>query len=196
MGPLVTQGIISYEWNFVFAFIIGIGFGFVLEQAGFSSSRKLAGMFYGYDFIVLKVFLTAVLTAAIGLIIFEYLGWIDLTLVFVNPTYLPSAIIGGALVGLGIILSGFCPGTSFSAASIGKIDAMVYIGGIFVGVSLFAVFYDKLENLYLSNNLGRIQIFDTLGISRDMFMILLIVIAIVMFFFAGIIQKKVKKVEL
>jgi hypothetical protein len=38
------------EWlNILTAFLIGTGFGFALEQAGFSSSRKLAGMFYGYD---------------------------------------------------------------------------------------------------------------------------------------------------
>ena len=59
MGPLtgildLTQGI-----NLLIAFLIGIGFGFALEQAGFSSSRKLAGMFYGYDATVLKVFFTA-----------------------------------------------------------------------------------------------------------------------------------------
>ena len=42
MGPLVPQEIIGADWNLFIAFVIGIGFGFVLEQAGFSSSRKLA----------------------------------------------------------------------------------------------------------------------------------------------------------
>src|SRR5512144_2870598 len=38
------------QWlDLLIAFLIGTGFGFALEQAGFSSSRKLAGMFYGYD---------------------------------------------------------------------------------------------------------------------------------------------------
>lgn len=195
MGPLVTQGIIGTEWNFVIAFFVGIAFGFVLEQAGFSSSRKLAGVFYGYDFVVLKVFLTAVLTASFGLIVLEYLGFMDLSLIFVNPTFVTSAIIGGSLVGLGIILSGFCPGTSFSAASIGKIDAMVYIGGVFAGVFIFAEIFPLVEELYVANNLGRIMIFDSLGLRRDVFMLLMVVMAIVMFFAAGIIQKRVKKVE-
>ncbi|MEZ4848849.1 MAG: hypothetical protein R3B93_09585 [Bacteroidia bacterium] len=57
MGPIIPSAGISDEINFLIAFIIGIGFGFALEQAGFSSSRKLAGMFYGYDTTVLKVFL-------------------------------------------------------------------------------------------------------------------------------------------
>ncbi len=43
----------------IIAILIGIAFGFILEASGFSSSRKLAGVFYGYDFAVLKVFFTA-----------------------------------------------------------------------------------------------------------------------------------------
>ena len=54
MGPFVPD-IISDQLNLVVALILGIGFGFVLEQAGFSSSRRLAGLFYGYDFTVLQV---------------------------------------------------------------------------------------------------------------------------------------------
>ncbi len=191
MGPLITQGIIGAEWDFVLAFLVGIGFGFSLEQAGFSSSRKLAGVFYGYDFVVIKVFMTAVLTASIGLILFEYFGLIDISLVFINPTYLTSGILGGTLVGLGIILSGFCPGTSFSAAAIGKIDAMVYIGGVFVGVLIFAEAYPLFEPLFTANYLGEIRIYDTLGVSRDVFMLIMVIFAVVMFYATGIIQKKV-----
>ncbi len=57
MGPLITNGIIDPGWNNYIALLLGMAFGFVLESAGFSSSRKLAGVFYGYDFVVLKVFL-------------------------------------------------------------------------------------------------------------------------------------------
>ena len=61
MGPLIPNGIIPEEWNSIIAILIGIAFGFILEASGFSSSRKLAGVFYGYDFAVLKVFFTAAL---------------------------------------------------------------------------------------------------------------------------------------
>ena len=70
MGPLIPQEVISEGWNFFIAFMIGIGFGAVLEQAGFTSSRKLAGMFYGYDTVVLKVFFTGAITAMLGLLYF------------------------------------------------------------------------------------------------------------------------------
>jgi hypothetical protein len=110
MGPLVTNEIISESTNLLLAFVIGIGFGFVLEASGFSSSRKLAGVFYGYDTVVLKVFFTAAITAMIGLLFFDLFGWIDLETVYVNPTYLTSAIIGGIIMGAGFIIGGYCPG--------------------------------------------------------------------------------------
>ena len=72
MAPLIPIFEISQELNFLIAFIIGLGFGFALEQAGFSSSRKLAGMFYGYDTTVLKVFFTAAIVAMLGLAFFNY----------------------------------------------------------------------------------------------------------------------------
>jgi len=55
MAPLVNE-FIPAQIDLIFAFFIGIFFGYILEQAGFSSSRKLVGLFYGYDFTVLRVF--------------------------------------------------------------------------------------------------------------------------------------------
>ncbi len=71
MGPLAINELISENTNLFLAFIIGIGFGFVLESSGFSSSRKLAGVFYGYDMVVLKVFFTGAITAMLGLLVFQ-----------------------------------------------------------------------------------------------------------------------------
>ena len=54
MGPLIIFEHISPDTNLLIAFLIGIAFGFILEASGFSSSRKLAGQFYGYDTTVVK----------------------------------------------------------------------------------------------------------------------------------------------
>src|SRR5512147_1403243 len=109
MGPLVPE-IIGNELNYVVALFVGIAFGFVLEQAGFSSSKKLAGVFYGYDFTVLRVFFTAGVTAMSGVIILGYLGWLDTNFIYINPTYLQAAILGGVIMGFGFIIGGYCPG--------------------------------------------------------------------------------------
>ena len=184
MGPLIPQEIIAEGWNFFIAFVVGVGFGFVLEQAGFSSSRKLAGVFYGYDTVVLKVFFTAAVTGMLGLLYFSLFDWIDLNLVWVNPTFLWSAIIGG-----------FCPGTSVCALAIGKIDAMVFFGGIFIGVFLFGETYAIIKPLYMAEYLGNIKLSDVLGISQGALAFFVIIAALAMFYVAEIAEKKFPRKE-
>jgi len=190
MGPLAPYELISENTNFLLAFFIGIGFGFVLESSGFSSSRKLAGIFYGYDTVVLKVFFTGAITCMLGLLLMSLFGWIDLDLVYVNPTYLTSAIVGGVIMGAGFIMGGFCPGTSFCGAAIGKIDAIVFIGGLFIGVYGFAFTYGLWEKLFMARYLGEPKVSDSLGLSDGLFGLILILAAIGMFYVAEWAEKK------
>lgn len=197
MGPLITQGIISPDWNSLLAFIIGIFFGIALEQGGLSSTRKMMGLFYGYDMVVLRVFLTAVVTAVVGLSYFHYLGWMDFDLVYINPTFVWSLVIGGAMVGIGFVVGGYCPGTGFAAASIGKIDAIAFIGGITLGVFFYAETFELIfQDLYNAAALGKLRIYDSLGISQGLFVLLLAIIAVVIFYFTPKIQKKFSNKEL
>lgn len=181
MGPIIPLAGISEEINLLTAFLIGIAFGFVLEQAGFSSSRKLAGMFYGYDATVLKVFFTAAITAMLGLLAMDRLAMIDLSVVYVNEYYMDSAILGGVIMGLGFIVGGFCPGTSFCAAAIGKIDAMVFILGGYLGVLLFGETYALWEGIYKANYLGSAKLSEALGLPDTWFVVLVVVAAVVAF---------------
>ncbi len=194
-GPLIPMGVIGQGWDLVIALIIGMAFGFVLESAGFSSSRKLAGVFYGYDFTVLRVFLTAALTAMVGLLYFGYMGWIDPSMIYVNETYIIATIVGGVIMGAGFIMGGFCPGTSMCAVAIGKIDAMVFTAGMFVGILIFSEAFSLFEGIYYSNYLGPIRIYDFLGLTPGVFAVLLIIFSLVAFIGARIIQNKVKKVD-
>ncbi len=182
MGPLLPYEIISPDWQPVIYLIIGLAFGIVLEQAGFSSSKKLVGIFYGYDFVVLKVFFTAAITAMFGLIFLQYFGLIDMNLVNINSNFLYSAIAGGVIMGFGFIIGGFCPGTSATAAAIGKIDAMVFIVGIFLGVIVFGyaepLFKPLLQGGYYFD---RELVTESLGLSRGWFVVVLTVIALVGF---------------
>jgi len=195
MGPLVTYDHISADTNLLLAFIIGIGFGFVLESSGFSSTRKLAGVFYGYDTVVLKVFFTAAITAMLGLLFFSLFGWIDLDMVYVNPTYLYSAIGGGVIMGIGFIMGGYCPGTSFCGASIGKIDAFVFIGGLFLGVLIFAEGYPLWEEFFKAEFLGYPKISSALGLSDGIFAFGVILAALGMFWVGEWAEKKFPQPE-
>lgn len=194
MGPLVPD-IIGNNLNLIVALIIGILFGAILEQAGFSTSKKLVGLFYGYDFTVLRVFFTAGVVAMVGIMIFEHYGLIDINLIYINPTFLWSAIIGGLIMGLGFVVGGFCPGTSVCAAAIGKIDAMIFIGGAFIGVLIFAEGYPVLEGLYKTSNLGNPRMFETLGISESFFAFIMIAMALGSFWGVSLIENKINGIK-
>jgi len=195
MGPLIVNEIISPDTNLFLAFLIGIGFGFVLESSGFSSSRKLAGMFYGYDTTVLKVFFTAAITALIGMLFFSLFGWVDLSLIYINPTYLHSAIVGGVIMGAGFIMGGFCPGTAFCAISIGKLDALAFIGGLFLGIVAFTEGYPMFEELYKAEFMGTPTINEVFNLPRGLFSLGMIAAAFGMFWVGDWAEKKFPREE-
>ena len=84
-------------------------------------------------------------------------------------------------MGLGFITGGFCPGTSVCAAIIGKIDAMVFIIGIMIGIFIFGEGYPIWEHLYKAAPLGPIKIHDLIGISGGLFTLLIVLAALLMF---------------
>jgi hypothetical protein len=186
----------SLGTNLMIALSIGIGFGFALEQAGFSSSRKLVGMFYGYDTTVLKVFFTAAIVALLGSQVLSYFGLLDMNLVFVNHYFVWPTLVGSLIMGAGFIIGGFCPGTGFSAVAIGKIDALFYLLGGLVGAFLFAESYPLISGFANSSARGPVKINEWLGISTGLFAVILIVVAVGMFWMAEILEKKYARPEI
>jgi len=195
IGSIISSGIISPAWDNLFAVIIGLGFGFALESSGFSSSRKIIGTFFAYDFVVVKVFFTAAIVASIGLLYFSYLGLVDYSTLYIQPTFLTSAITGGIIMGVGFAMGGFCPGTSLCAAAVGRIDGLVFFGGMFIGVFMFSEAFPFFERMFYSGSQGAKMINTVFGISPEMFTFLLVLAAVGMFAGASWLEKKVKKVE-
>ncbi|TWT84737.1 Rhodanese-like domain protein [Planctomycetes bacterium CA13] len=134
MFPLHFAGITAT----IVTLLTGFGFGFVLERAGFGNSRNLAAQFYLYDMRVLKVMFTAIVTAMVLLFAGSAIGVIDMTRIWVPPTYLGPAVLGGFLLGLGFIIGGYCPGTSVVSASTLKIDGILFVLGVTFGVFVFS----------------------------------------------------------
>jgi rhodanese-related sulfurtransferase len=190
MAPLVPD-LLSSELSILSALLVGIAFGYVLEQAGFSSSRRLAGLFYGYDFTVLRVFFTAAITAMAGVLLLGAAGLLDLDFIYVNPMFLAPAVVGGVIMGLGFILGGYCPGTSVCAAAIGKKDAIVFVLGGFLGVLLYGEVYPAIAGFVNGGDRGPIKVYDSLGVSRGAFALFLIVAAVGAFAVTSWIERKV-----
>ena len=153
-APLFKFGLFGEEASLVVAFAIGIGFGFFLERAGFGSARKLVAQFYLTDLAVFKVMFTAIVTAMLGVTYLAWAGFLDLSLVYLVPTYWGAQVVGGLLLGAGFVIGGYCPGTSLAAVATGRIDGLAYALGIVVGTVTFAGLFPWLGGLYLAGSAG------------------------------------------
>lgn len=139
--------------------LLGGAFGFVLERAGFGNPNKLTGQFRLSDWSVFKVMFTAIVFAAVGLLILERLSLVDGASLFVPPSFLGAAALGGAFVGAGFAIGGYCPGTSVVGLMSGRIDAGIFLIGLLVGTIVFAAIYPSIEAL---TTLGEIASADSL----------------------------------
>jgi uncharacterized protein len=116
------------------AVALGVGFGFCLERGGMAYAPKLAGQFTGADFTVLRVMFTAIITAMLGIVCLDRLGWIDLANLYVPVTNVPAQALGGVVFGAGFATAGLCPGTSCVAAATGRLDGLAVMAGLTLGV--------------------------------------------------------------
>jgi rhodanese-related sulfurtransferase len=172
------------ELGFIVAVLIGFGFGFVLERAGFGRSTKLAAQFYFTDMTVFKVMFSAIVTAMLGLVVVSGLGLTDLPTLsqkIVSWTYIWPMLVGGLVLGVGFIVSGYCPGTSVVGAASGHIDAWVTFGGVVLG----SLFYSEIQPLIVafhnSGELGARFLYQDLGIPAQVLAIGVVVMAVACF---------------
>lgn len=164
MMPLYQTGAFGYAEAMVIATLLGVAFGFVLERSGFGRADVLVAQFHGTDMRVLKVMFTAIATTAVGLGLLSGVGVVDLTLVVIPQTFFGAQIAGGLLLGVGFVLSGYCPGTAVVAAGSGYVDALYTLGGVLVGSLVFGFVYPLIEGLYTAGDLGVVTFPDLLGV--------------------------------
>ena len=192
MAPFYKYGMFGDEFSLVVAFLIGIAFGFFLERAGFGSARKLTAQFYLTDMAVFKVMFTAILVAMVGLYALNGLGLVDMSMMWINPTFMWAQVIGGFLLGVGFILSGLCPGTSVVSAASGRLDAVVAFVGIFIGTAMFAIAVDAvpgMEALYNGGSMGVSVLPELLAVPAPLFVLGVVIMAGAAFIGAEKVEK-------
>lgn len=181
MEPLAPISKIA-EWSstptILVAALLGFGFGFVLERAGFGSARTLAGQWYGYNFAVLRVMFTAIVVAMLGLFGLSAVGVLDLGKVQINETYLWPQLVGGLLFGVGFGVGQYCPGTAVVACSTGRVDALTYLVGFFGGVLAFFFAFPALEPLYEAGSRGKVLLPEALGLPVGVVVLAVVLMAL------------------
>jgi hypothetical protein len=190
MAPLLKYGVFGTETSLVVAFILGLGFGFALERAGFGSARKLVSQFYLDDLAVFKVMFTAIVTAMLGVTYLSWIGFLDLSLVYLVPTNLLPQVVGGLILGAGFVIGGYCPGTALAATATGRVDGLIYGAGIYAGTLLFAEAYPLLKPLHTATPMGQVTIPQYFNLPYGLVAGAVTLMAIGGFAGAGWIEKK------
>ena len=174
---------------FLLALLIGVGFGFALERAGFSSSRRLAGVFYFTDMAVVKVMFTAIITATLGLSYLVGFGLIQFDQIFLMPTIYGAQIVAGLLFGVGFVMGAWCPGTAAVGLAAGRIDALVFLLGVAGGSILFNESFSVIRPLYTAGDYGTQMAYDTLGMSRNGFILVFTLVGVAAFWLSEWAEK-------
>jgi hypothetical protein len=190
MAPLYKFGAFGDELSLVVAFLVGIGFGFALERAGFGSARKLTAQFYLTDLAVFKVMFTAIVTAMLGIFYLSWAGFMDLSLVYLEPTHIWPMIVGGLVLGFGFIVGGYCPGTSLVAAVTGRLDGLVFLLGVTFGILVFGEAYPWLRGFFEAGSLGTVTLPQALHLPYGFVVLLVVLMAIGGFAGAGWLERR------
>lgn len=190
MGPLYKFGWFDFAYGLQLAGLIGFMFGFVLERAGFGNPRKLTAIFYLRDFAVLKVMFTAIVVCILGLLYFSLFGWIDLSRVYLLPTFIWPQIVGGFVLGVGFVMGGYCPTTSVVATVSGKMDGLIFILGMMVGSVFFAEIFPFLKGFYTSGNMGKIRLTDVFNLNSGIIAFLVCLMAVGAYWFVERVEQK------
>lgn len=194
--PIESLATEHRELGLVVAVLIGFGFGFVLERAGFGRATKLAGQFYMHDMTVFKVMFGAIVTAMLGAVVAAGLGLADLTVIsesVVSPTFIWPMLVGGLMLGVGFIVSGYCPGTSLVATASGNIDGLVTFVGVIIGSTLYSEIQPHVQTFHDSGAQGHLFLYEVLGIPPAILAVGITVVAVAAFFGAEKLERIFKK---
>ena len=152
---------------------IGVAFGWLLHKAGLSRYDRIVGLYRLRDLAVLEFMLAALATAAVGVVALGALGLADA--VPLPAASLGAALIGGTVFGVGMALSGFCPGTIAVGIGEGRLDYLVAGSlGLVTGSVAYGWAWPTLApSVARLGNLGTATIPKLLGVAPWLIAILL-----------------------
>jgi len=170
--PIENSGILA-------VLVAGFFFGYFLEVSGLGSPRKLTAQFTLRDWSVFKVMFTAIVVAAAGLWLLGVIGVLRFDALKIQTTFFWAMAMGGALLGAGMALGGYCPGTSVVGLFTGRLDALIFVLGMLIGTTLFAANFDALQGLYMAAPGPKGQTLAALtGLPYWLFLLLLTALAV------------------
>jgi uncharacterized membrane protein YedE/YeeE len=141
--------------------LMGTVFGFALEKSRVFEPGIIVGQMQLRNFVMLKVFLTAVATGAVVLAVLNGAGLVKLS---PKAALYAADIVGGLILGVGIALAGACPGTTLAQVGVGYRDALFTLAGGLAGAVAYAYAQPWLATTVLARGDGKLIFSDLIGI--------------------------------
>jgi uncharacterized membrane protein YedE/YeeE len=142
---------------------LGAAFGAALQMSGASSHTKMTDALRFKDLTIIKLILMAIGVGMIGVNLLDTFGLANIK---VKDLYVPGILAAGLIFGVGLAVSGYCPGTALAAAAEGKPDAWATVLGGLLGAAVFAFLFPELEEHLLSiGRYGKVTLHGELGIA-------------------------------
>jgi uncharacterized membrane protein YedE/YeeE len=151
----------SLTFAIVTGIAMGVVFGFALEKSRVFEPGVIVGQMQMRNFIMLKVFLTAVATGAVVLAVLNGFGFVKLA---PKAAMYYADIIGGLILGAGIALAGACPGTTLAQIGAGYRDALFTLVGGLAGAVAYAYADPVLSKTLLGQSSGKLIFSQLMGI--------------------------------
>lgn len=128
----------------ILALAIGAAFGFALDRIGATNPGYIIRMLNLSNLHLMKTILLGIGVASVLTFGGLLSGLVDPSHLSVKTAYL-GVIIGGALLGVGFAVSGYCPGTGLTAAATGRLDAVVFAVGGLLGAFAYMLTYPAVK---------------------------------------------------
>ncbi|MHC4511908.1 MAG: DUF6691 family protein, partial [Planctomycetota bacterium] len=125
----------------VVGLILGAIFGASLVLTGLTDPDKIIGSLRLKDFHALRTVVVSVLIAMLGTWLLGLGGVAHLD---IKPAAIVTLLMGGALVGIGLGITGFSPGTGLACAASGRIDALATVIGMLFGAHVYILIYPSI----------------------------------------------------
>jgi hypothetical protein len=146
-------------------FIVGFMFGMALFFGGLANPDKIIGTLRLKDLHALRVIMLFIIIGMAGVWLLN--GALGIDNFNIKPAYLLSNLAGGALLGIGFGLTGYCPGTGLACAAAGRLDALVTVFGMFAGALVYLLLYEPvmvhIESIFSA---GKVTLPEITGIPR------------------------------
>lgn len=140
--------------------LMGLVFGFALEKSRVFEPGMIVGQMQLTNFVMLKVFLSAVAT---GLVVLAALNGFGIVKLGPKATLYAADLGGGLLLGAGIALAGACPGTIFAQIGAGYRDAWITLLGGVAGAMTFG-YAEAMLRPWISGGPGKLTLDVMIGV--------------------------------